>query len=113
MNILRELKTILEAQGVPVETGIFSDEAPDEYAVVTPMADTFADFADNMPQIDAQEARISIFTKGNYQSLKQKIVNALLGKGFTVTGRLYIEYETETGYHHYAIDATNYYKMED
>ncbi|MCL1796382.1 MAG: hypothetical protein FWG37_05790, partial [Clostridia bacterium] len=70
MNILQELITLLSGLGVPVETGIFSDIAPDEYLVVTPLADTFPLHADNHPLNETQEARLSLYSKGNYISRK-------------------------------------------
>ena len=64
--------------------------------------------ADNAPGCETQEVRLSLFTKGNYTKLKNAIVRALLGADFYITDRRYIGFETETGYHHYAIDvATN------
>ena len=35
MSILEDLTSLLATKGVPVETGIFSDEAPDAYVVIT------------------------------------------------------------------------------
>lgn len=49
MSLLSELKIVIEAVGLPVETGVFSDESPDEYVVVTPLADTYELHADNLP----------------------------------------------------------------
>ena len=57
MSLLLELKTVIEAVGRPVETGVFSDEPPDEYVVVTPLADTYELHADNLPEYEIQEAR--------------------------------------------------------
>jgi len=37
----------------------------------------------------------------------------LLQNGFTVTGRMYNGYETDTGYHHYTVDAAQYYETEE
>ena len=103
MNILFELNTILTLI-LPVETGVFSDVPPDEYLVLTPMADVFALFGDNTPLIDVSEVRISLYSKGNYIKRKNMITAALLGAEFTITDRRYIGYEDDTGYHHYAID---------
>ena len=36
MSLLSELNAIAESCGVSVETGIFSDAAPDTYLVLTP-----------------------------------------------------------------------------
>ena len=52
MSLLSELNTIAESCGVSVETGIFSDAAPDTYLVLTPLSDTFDLHADNQPCVD-------------------------------------------------------------
>jgi hypothetical protein len=109
----REPRRGLETLEVPVETGIFSDVAPDEYAVVTPLYDNFELFCDNLPKYDVQEVRLSLFTKGNYSALKSKIIKALLSAEFTITGRQYISHEDDSNYHHYAIDTAKLYKLED
>ena len=61
MSLLSELNTIAESCGVPVETGVFSDAAPDTYLVLTPLSDSFDLHADNQPSIDVQEVRLSLF----------------------------------------------------
>jgi len=104
MNILTELNTLLTGLSVPVETGVFSGKAPDEYIVVTPMADTYPVHADNRPQFETQEARLALFSKGSYLKRKNEIVRALLAADFTITSRMYIGHEDDTGYHHYSID---------
>ena len=111
MIILEELSPLLEGLGIAVETGIFSDIAPDEYVVVTPMADTFELFADNLPEYDQQQARISVYSKGNYLALKSKIISALLSADFTITARQYIGHEDDTKYHHYGIDVAKIYPI--
>ena len=50
MSILSEIKVAVTNCGLPVETGVFSDEPPEEYVVVTPLADTYELHADNLPQ---------------------------------------------------------------
>jgi len=113
LNLLQELNTILETLGVPVETGVFSGKAPDEYIVIIPLADTFELHADNQPQAETQEARLSLFSKGNYLKRKNEIVRALLAADYTITSRLYVGHEDDTKYHHYAIDVAKNYKLED
>ena len=49
MSLLSELKDIAENCGVKVETGVFSDTPPDEYIVLTPLADSFEMHCDNLP----------------------------------------------------------------
>jgi len=112
MSILAELNTLLSPI-LPVETGVFSDKPPDEYIVLTPMTDEFSLFGDNTPLIDLSEVRISLFSKGNYLQRKQQISLALLDADFTITDRRYIGYESDTGYHHYAIDVAKSYELEE
>ena len=113
MSILSELTTIVSAIPLPVETGVFSDKAPDEYVVLLPLSDIFELHADNLPGSDVQEVRISLFSKGNYQQRKKQIIAALLSDDFTVTERRYIGHEDDTGYHHYAIDVAKNYGLEE
>lgn len=113
MSLLSELNTLLSDCGIPVETGIFSDKAPDAYLVITPLSDSFELHADNAPGCETQEARLSLFTKGSYTKLKNDLVRALLGADFYITDRRYIGFEAETGYHHYAIDVAQIYELEE
>ena len=113
MSFLEELNTLLTGLGLSVETGVFSGKAPDEYIVVTPMADTYPVHADNRPQFETQEARLSLFSKANYLKRKNETVKALLATDFTITSRLYVGHEDDTGYHHYAIDVAKNYELED
>ena len=112
MSVLADIRTALSELDIPIETGVFSDAAPAKYIVVVPMADSFELHADNAPEYDVQEARISLYAKGSYTKEKNAIVRAVLGADFTITDRRYIGYEAETGYHHYAVDAAKYYEME-
>jgi len=113
MSFLSEINRIITGLGLPVETGVFSGKAPDEYVVITPLSDTFGFHADNRPQFETQEARLSLFSKGNYLRRKNEIVRALMAADFTITARLYVGYEADTGYHHYAIDVAQNYDLED
>ena len=112
MSFLEELNTLLTGI-LPVETGVFSGKAPDEYIVITPMADVFELHADNRPQFETQEARLSLFSKGNYLKRKKEIVRALLASDFTITSRLYVDYESESGYHHFSVDVIKNYELEE
>ena len=46
MNLLSEIKAAVTGCGLSVETGVFSGEPPEEYVVVTPLADTYELHAD-------------------------------------------------------------------
>ena len=113
MSILADIRAVVSALGIPIETGVFSDAAPDEYAVITPLSDSFPLHADNAPGFETQEARLSLFSKGNYMKRKKRLSKALLSADFTITDRRYIGYETDTGYHHYAIDVAKLYEWEE
>jgi len=111
MSILEELNTLISAIPLPVETGVFSGVPPDEYVVLTPMTDGFVLHADNRPQIDVNEIRISLFTKGNYNKRKRQIVEAVLAAEFTITDRRYIAHEDDTGFHHVCVDVAKHYTL--
>ncbi len=113
MSILADVQRVVESLGIPVETGVFTDKAPDKYIVVVPLSDTFDLHADNTPTYDVQEARLSLYTQGSYTKEKNALVRALLAADITITGRQYVGYETETGYHHYNVDVANHYEMEE
>ena len=113
MSILADIQSALSLLDIPIETGIFSDVAPDKYMVVTPLSDSFELYADNAPGFDVQEARISLYAKGNYTTEKNTIVRALLDSELSITDRRYVGYETDTGYHHYAVDVAKHYELED
>lgn len=112
MSMLEELNTLISSL-IPIETGVFSDTPPDEYMVITPLVDTFELHGDNEPGYEIQEARLSLFAKGNYIQLKKTIVCALLSADFTITDRRYIGHEDDTGFHHNAIDVAKLYKLEE
>ena len=113
MSLLTDLQSALSGLDIPMETGVFTEKAPAKYIVVTPMADTFELHADNTPGYDVQEARLSLYVQGNYMKEKNAIVKAVLDADLTITDRRYIGYETETGYHHYAVDVAKFYEMEE
>jgi hypothetical protein len=92
---------------------VFSGVPPDEYIVLTPLFDNFPLFADNTPQIETQEVRISLFSKGNYRKRVNQIVRAILAAGITVTDRRYVGYDNETAVHHYGLDVSDFYVWED
>lgn len=110
--ILEELNTLLSNLNIPVETGEYSGQAPDIYSVLTPLSDRFEVYGDNLPTIDISEVRISLFVRGNYLEAKKQITQALLGADFTITDRLFVDFEKDTKYYHLAIDVAKHYEME-
>ena len=113
MSVLADLNATLGKLGIPLETGVFTDTAPDKYIVIVPLVDTFGVNADNTPTYDVQEARISLYSRVNYGADKNRIVRLLISEDFTITGRQYIGFEADTGYHHYVVDVAKHYEMEE
>ncbi len=104
MSMLEELNTIVESAGLPVETGVFSTAAPDEYVVITPISEHFALFSDDTPGMNIEEARLAFFSKKNYTHKKDLLVRTMLTAGFVITDRRFIGHEDDNGYFHIAID---------
>ena len=75
MNIFEELNGVLGGLGIPVETGVFSGTAPDAYLVIVPLSDGFGYHADNTPHEDVQEARVSVYSRGNYIAIKRATIS--------------------------------------
>ena len=113
MSMLEELNMIVESAGLPVETGVFSKAVPDAYVVITPISEHFELFADNAPGMNIEEARLSLFSKGNYGAAKDLLVRILLSAGFMVTQRRYGGYEQETAYHLHSLDVAHEYEQEE
>ena len=111
--MLEELNTIVESAGLPVETGVFSGTAPDEYVVITPISEHFELFSDNAPGMNVEEARLSLFSKKNYIQKKDLLVRMLLSAGFLVTERRYVGHEEVTNFHHYSLDVAHEYEQEE
>ncbi len=113
MSLLSELSAIAKKLKIPAQTSVYFGKAPDEYLVFTPLYDSFELHSDNKPEIDVQEVRISLFSKGNYNQTKSKIIRALISADITITARKYVGHEDDTGYHHYAVDTAKNYEMEE
>ena len=113
MNILSEIKSLIEPLNIPVETGTFKGVAPDTYIVLVPLVDTYPFNADNKPQADKQELRITLFAKTNYIHLKNVITKRLIANFFYITERRYNGYDNETGYYQYTIDVAKTYEIEE
>lgn len=109
MSLLEELNAVLTPL-IPIETGVFSGTAPDRYMVITPIVEAFELYADDKPHHEVQEARLSLFTKGSYTQIKNRIVRALLAADITISDRRYIAYDN--GYHHFTIDVAKDYTFE-
>lgn len=113
MILLEKLIYLFSELDVPIETGIFSEQAPNQYIVLIPVKSTYELYADNLPKQDIEDVRISIYSKSNYLNLKRRLEKLLLENGLTITERRYNGYEKETKYHHFTIDVADHYKIEE
>lgn len=111
--LLTTLTDLIGGMHIPLETGVFKGKAPDRYVVLTPLTDTLDLYADNRPGAEIQEARVSLFDKGNYLKTKNLLTRSLLEADITITDRRYIGHEDNTGYNHYAIDVAKNYETEE
>ena len=109
MSALTELSTLLKSLGLPVETGRYSEKAPDRYVVLTPLSDDLTFFADGMPLIEIEEVRLSFFSKGNYLTDKARLTDRLLSEGFVISDRRLLGLDDETGFYHYVLDVAKEY----
>lgn len=110
--LLEHLTTTCEGLGLPVRVGLFTETPlPEAFVVLTPLVDTLALYGDNTPGAQVEEARLSLYARGNYLTLRDQLTAALLAGGVTVTARSYIGFEDETSYHHYAIDTQTHHTL--
>lgn len=109
--LLEQVTAIADRLGLPIAVGLFTDSpAPATYLVATPLSDVFDVFADNTPGVEIEEARLAVFTTGNYLPIRDRLTRALLDAGLTITARRYVGYEDDTGYHHYALDIASHHQ---
>jgi len=112
-DILTDLNALLRGLGFKVSTGVYKDNPPDEYCVVTPTRDVFLGHADNKPRFESQGAEVSLFSRGSYIERKDAIVDALKENRFKVPLREYAGVDNDAGLHHYVIGVTGVYGVKD
>lgn len=113
MNILSELTSLIKGINIPVESGTFKDKAPETYVVLVPLNDSYPLMADDKPQVDYQECRITIYSKVNYLTVKRQITSLALANDFYISGRTYNGFEPGTSYYQYTIDVAKNYDPEE
>ena len=77
---------------------------PETFLVIIPIYDNLYLHADDTPTMQGEEIELALYTKGNYLALRDRITKLLLKVGVTILERRYVEYESDTGYHHYTFD---------
>lgn len=110
--LLEQLTALCKKLNLPSATGAFNaSPAPEQFAVLTPIADVYDLHAANEPGVEVEHVRLSVYSKGNYLHLRDLISHALLQTGITVEARTYVGFEADTGFHHYAIDCATHHTL--
>lgn len=73
MNILSDLYTALSTLDIPIETGVFKDNAPERYIVLVPMVESFDLHVDNAPGVDVQEVRLHYIPRATTSRIKMPL----------------------------------------
>lgn len=106
MTILEILNGIFDSRGITMQVGMdIGNEEKEVYAVLTPLSDAFSQFADDEPTHEINAVRISLYTKSDYTTIVTAVVSDMLAAGLTITDKRFIEYEKNTKFYHYNIDA--------
>lgn len=104
-ELLTQLTHIAQRLGIPSAVGVFPQSpAPDTFVVFTPLSEVFEFHADNTPQVDTSEVRLSFYTTHNYLKLAERLTQAVLDAGLIVSARRYVGFGADTCYHHWALD---------
>lgn len=75
-----------------------------KYIVIIPTSDNFDLYADDKPLECTEEAELALYCNGNYLAFRDKVTELLIAADITIKDRRYLEYEQDTGYHHYIIE---------
>lgn len=105
LSVNEKIIMALKSLNIPISVMENTKKGLSEFIVLIPLTDRLSGYSDNKPSVTYGEAELALYTKGNYIPLRDEITRLLLEADIGITERRYIEYETETGYHHYIIDA--------
>ena len=111
-SLLESITRIAGEHNLPCATGVWANSpAPASYLVLTPVADILEVYGDNAPGIEVEHVRANLYTHANYLQLRDRLTAAFLNAGITVEARVYVGFEADTGYHHYAFDLATHYTI--
>lgn len=117
MSLLSSITTILnDSTEISFATGEFETGTTnrladsEDYIAVIPQ-ETVIEYADDAPQRETQNARIIIYSVGDWVLAEYAIVNACLAAGLYVTARTYGGYSDEDHRHVYNIDVAQSYSF--
>ena len=105
-SINKQVIAALTELKLPIDVSVTKSKGADAFLVINPQYDTPKQYADDVPQTLVQEIELALYKRGNYLELKDKIMKYLITAGITVSDGRYIEYETDTKYHHYVFELT-------
>lgn len=105
MEAIETIMAALSAVTPSPVTGSWTGDPNADHIVVTPLYETTTLEADNASTWVEDLADVHLYTAGNYIPLKKSVLAALSAAGLFIDDRRYIEYNTGTKLHHYAITA--------
>lgn len=105
MNLTERIDVALAPLGVPVSVMEHMTDRgkSDKFIVIVPENDDIA-YADDKPLAFVEGAALQLYCIGNYLGFRDEVTNALISADITISSRRYMEYEQDTGYHHYIIE---------
>ncbi len=94
-----KIKNVLESIGIPCERGIYTGKKkPEEYCTFIRLLKDAATHADDKGSGEREIYRITLFSKGNFEELLEKLIDAMEAEDFYINGVDTEQYEPETGY---------------
>ncbi|MBD5128442.1 MAG: hypothetical protein HDT43_00730 [Ruminococcaceae bacterium] len=105
MNLTERINVALALPGVPVSVMENPTDSGkiNKFIVIIPENDDIT-YADDKPLDFVEGAALQLYCKGNYLGFRDEVTNALIAADITISSRRYMEYEQDTGYHHYIIE---------
>lgn len=105
MTLNKRIIAALKPLDVSVTVTEHTPDGAERFCVIIPGADGFECCADDRPVSGTETAELALYCKGNYLAFKDAALGLLIGAGITVTSARYLEFEEDTDYHHYVIEA--------
>lgn len=105
MTLNERIIEALAPLGIPISVMEHMTDSgkSDRFIVIVPENDDIT-YADDKPLDFTENAALQLYCKGNYLSFRDEVTNALISADITISSRRYLEYEQDTGYHHYIIE---------
>lgn len=104
IRALEHLNLPIHVAEHPVNDGEGSSTDPDAFCVIIPLYDDFLGNADDKPIVETEEVELAFYCRGNYLQMRDQITESLIEADISIVSRRYVEFESDTKYHHYIFD---------